>query len=260
MTTPGAGAPRWRAIVADDEPPARRSLSLLLEREGDFEVVAECADGLRAIERVEALKPDLLLLDIQMPAPDGFGVLEVLGADAVPAVVFVTAYDRYALRAFEAHALDYLLKPYSDERARAVLGRVRQHLGRASADRLEDRLRDLLRDHAARTRHLVVRDAGRTYVIPWTDIDWIAAEDYCVRIHAGASKPLIRRSLQSLLDTLDPATFVRVHRSTVVNLARVREVRPLDSGDAQVRLADGTSLRVSRSFRSALEAGLRAMG
>lgn len=251
-----AGLPPWRVLIADDEPPARLSLRLLVEADAECRVVGECGDGLATVDAVAALRPDLLFLDVQMPGLDGFSVLEAIGPDAVPAVVFVTAYDRYALRAFEARALDYLLKPFADERSASVLARAKRQLALRVDARIEDRLRDLILDHSPRARQLVVRDGGRTLVIPWGEIDLIAAEDYCIRIHAGPSRPLIRKSLQAILTALDPNTFVRVHRSTIVNLERVREVRPLESGDAQILLADGTKVRLSRGFRAAFEAKL----
>jgi two-component system LytT family response regulator len=244
-------------LIVDDEPPARLSLRLLLEGDAECVIVGECGDGLSAVEAVTALRPDLLFLDVQMPGLDGFGVLDAIGPDAVPAVVFVTAFDQYALRAFEAHALDYLLKPFSDERCASVIARAKRRLSERSGSQLEERLKHLLRDHSPRSRQLIVRDGGRVLVIPWTDIDWIGAEDYCIRIYAGPSRPLIRQSLQGILAALDPDTFVRIHRSTIVNLTRVREVRPQDSGDALVLLADGTKLRLSRGFRAAFDAKLR---
>jgi len=248
---------RWRALIVDDEPPARRTLRLLLERDADFDVAGECDHGAAAVEAIAASPPDLLLLDVQMPGLDGFGVISAIEPDVVPAIVFVTAFDQYALRAFEARALDYLLKPFSDERCVEVLARVKHQLRqRALADRGRH-LADLARQHDVLARRLVVRDAGRVLVLPWDQIDWIAAEDYCIRIHAGAEHPIVRRTLQWAIEALDAREFVRVHRSAVVNIARVRELAPLASGDGQVRLADGTQLRVSRGYRAGLETLLK---
>ncbi|MEZ5318060.1 MAG: LytTR family DNA-binding domain-containing protein [Vicinamibacterales bacterium] len=249
---------RWRALIVDDEPLARRSLRLLLEANPEIEVAGECGDGEAAVRAVLDQRPDLLLLDVEMPGLDGFGVLQALGAETAPLVVFVTAFDQYAIRAFEAHAFDYLLKPFSDERCATVLARACDRLRERESAVFAERLGALLDRHERTVRQLVVRDGGRTLVIPWADIDWIGAEDYCVRIHAGGARPLIRRSLQAVASALDPAVFVRVHRSTVVNVSRIRELRPLPSGDAEITLVDGTKLRASRSYRADLESRLGA--
>jgi two-component system LytT family response regulator len=238
-------APRWRVVIVDDEPPARRSLELLLSTHTDFVVSASCAHGADAVAAVRAHAPDLLFLDVQMPGMDGLSVIAELGADTVPAIVFVTAYEHYALRAFETHALDYLLKPFTDERFFAVLDRVRI------------RLRERRHVTHVDTASLTVRDGSRTVVIPARDIVWIEAEDYYVRVHTAARRVLVRRSLRALTAHLDPDTFVRVHRSAIVNVRSVREVTPLASGDQQLSLADGTTLRVSRTYRAALEARLK---
>jgi two-component system, LytTR family, response regulator len=254
--TPAPVSP-WRALIVDDEALARRSLKLLLDSDPAFEVVGECGDGEAAVQAVIALAPDLLLLDVEMPGLDGFGVLQALGPDAVPLVVFVTAFDQYAMRAFEAQAIDYLLKPFSDERCAEVLARARRRLRERASAEFAVRLGALIDRHGQAARQLVVRDGGRTLVIPWADIDWIGAEDYCIRIHARGDRPLVRKSLQAVSEGLDPAMFARVHRSTIVNVSRVRELRPLPSGDAEVTLVDGTRLRVSRSFRADFEGRLR---
>jgi two-component system, LytTR family, response regulator len=240
VTTTPQGA--WRALIVDDEPPARRTLRLLLDAEPGVEVVGECDHGGAAVDAVRSLRPHVLFLDVQMPGLTGLDVLEDVGLDAVPVLVFVTAYDQYALRAFEAQALDYLLKPFSDERFGAVMRRVRRTLAE--------------RARGFENRRLIVRDGARTLVLPWDDIDWIEAEDYCIRIHAGAAHPLVRQSLRATLARLDASRFVRIHRSAVVNLDRVRRVHALPSGDAEVVLADGRILRASRSYRAALDTRL----
>jgi two-component system LytT family response regulator len=185
-----------------------------------------------------------------MPGATGLDVIREAGVDVVPVVVFSTAFAEYALPAFEAHALDYLLKPFSDERFDAVMQRVKRGLEQARPVTVAAAVGDA-------HRSLTIRDAGRTFVIPVREIDWIEAEDYCARIHAGDRHLLVRRSLQSFLDDLG-AGFVRVHRSSIVNLARVREVQPLASGDQQIVLADGATVRMSRSFREAFAAELAA--
>jgi two-component system LytT family response regulator len=240
----------WRAIVVDDEPLARQTLRLLLAREDDFVIVGECGHGADAIDAIGRERPDVLWLDVQMPEVDGFEVLRRLGPDAVPVVIFVTAFDRYALRAFEQHALDYLLKPFSDERFYAVLERTRVRLRERSVASMAEHLSELL--SAMAPRQLVVRDAGRTLVLPYDDIIWIEAEDYCARIHLRGRTLLVRDSLRALADTLDRNAFVRVHRSAIVNVGCVREIEPLASGDQRLTLSDDTVLRVSRTHRTAL--------
>jgi two-component system LytT family response regulator len=238
----------WRTIVVDDEPLARQTLRLLLQRETDFTLIAECAHGAEAIDAIRRERPEVLFLDVQMPEVDGFDVLRHLGADAVPAVIFVTAFDRYALRAFEEHALNYLLKPFSDERFADVLERTRVRLRERTFASVA--LADFLSTRASEPRQLVIRDAGRTLVIPYGDIIWIEAEDYCARIHLRGRTVLVRDSLRSLADGLYGGGFVRVHRSAIANVACIRELAPLASGDQRLTLDDGTVLKVSRTHRA----------
>ncbi len=252
---PPAAAGPWRTIVVDDEPLARQTMTLLLAREEDFAIVAECSHGAEAIEAVRRERPDVLFLDVQMPEVDGFEVLRRLDPGAVPAVIFVTAFDRYALQAFEQHALDYLLKPFSDERFAIVLGRTRVRLRERAFASMAGRLSDLLSATAATaaastSRQLVVRDAGRTLVIPHEEIVWIEAEDYCARLHLRGRTLLVRDSLRALGDSLEGAGFVRVHRSAIASVACIREIEPLASGDQRLRLSDGTILKISRTYRA----------
>ena len=256
MTRASPAGP-WRTIVVDDEPLARQTLRLLLAREEDFAIVAECGHGADAIDAIRRERPDVLLLDVQMPEVDGFEVLRRLEPDAVPAVIFVTAFDRYALQAFEQHALDYLLKPFSDERFAVVLERTRVRLRERTFASLAGRLSDLLSATAPEPRQLVVRDGGRTIVIPFDDIVWIEAEDYCARIHLRGRTLLVRDSLRALGDSLDRGGFVRVHRSAIANVACIREIEPLASGDQRLSLSDGTVLKVSRTYRARV---VEAMG
>jgi len=243
-----------RAIIVDDEPPARQTLRLLLAREG-IEIAAECAHGQEAIDAIAAETPDVLLLDVQMPGIDGFDVLRAIGPVAVPALVFVTAYDRYALRAFETHALDYLLKPFSDERFAEVMARVRERLREKQLADTGRRLTALLaaRRPSVDATQVIVREGNRTLVIPADDIVWIEAEDYYVRVHTRDKRTLVRLSLKSLAESLDADRFLRVHRSAIVNLSHVRSMQPLTSGDQRLVLSDGTELRVSRRYRAVLE-------
>ena len=248
----------WRVVIVDDEPPARDTLRLLLAAHPDFVVVAECAHGEAAIAAVRRESPDVLFLDVQMPGLDGFEVLRTLGPVSTMALVFVTAYDRYALRAFEEHALDYLLKPFSDERFTDVLQRVRERLREKRLADTGRRLAALLDSPVPQVGplQLIVRDGGRTLVIPYDEILWIEAEDYYVNIHARQRSTLARIPLKNLADQLDDR-FVRVHRSAIVNVACVREIEPLASGDQRLVLSDGRELRVSRTYRAALEERLR---
>ena len=239
--------PRWRVVVVDDEPPARRTLQLLLAKYPDVAVVAECDHAVSAVEAIGRFAPDLLFIDVQMPGATGIDVIHQAGLDAVPVVIFTTAYAEYALPAFEAHALDYLLKPFSDDRFAAVMTRALRALGQSSRAEVE-----------REPRTLTIRDAGKTLVIPFAEIEWIEAEDYYVRIHAGGRRPLVRRTLQSMADTLDGSRFARVHRSAIVNLDRVREVQPVASGDQQIVLTSGATVRLSRNFREAFNAQLTA--
>ena len=249
MTRTSPAGP-WRTIVVDDEPLARQTLRRLLAREEDFAIVAECGHGADAIEAIGRERPDVLFLDVQMPEVDGFEVLRRLEPGAVPAVIFVTAFDRYALQAFEHHALDYLLKPFSDERFAVVIGRTRVRLRERTFASRAGRLANLLATTAPERRQLVVRDGGRTLVIPHDDIVWIEAEDYCARIHMRGRTLLVRDSLRALADALARAAFVRVHRSAIANVACIRAIEPLASGDQRLTLNDGTVLKVSRTHRA----------
>jgi two-component system LytT family response regulator len=253
MTEANPAGP-WRVVVVDDEPPARQTLRLLLGREKDFTLVAECGHGQEAVAAVTRERPDVLFLDVRMPGMNGFDVLREIGGDALPAVVFVTAYDQYAPQAFEQHAVEYLLKPFSDERFGDVVEHVRRRLRERSYAALAARLPRALAETAARQdrRRLVVRDGARTHVIPHEDIVWIEAEDYYAGIHARGRRILARESLRTLEKTLDPAIFVRVHRSAIVNTRWIKAMEPLASGDQKLILNDGTTLRVSRTHRAAL--------
>jgi two-component system, LytTR family, response regulator len=239
----------WRTIVVDDEPLARQTLRQLLAREQDFTIVAECGHGAEAIAAIGRERPDVVFLDVQMPEVDGFDVLSRLAPGTIPTVIFVTAFDRYALRAFEQHALDYLLKPFSDERFADVVAGTRA--------RLRERT---FASRASEPRQLVVRDGGRTFVIPHDQIVWIEAEDYCVRIHRRGRTVLLRDTLRALELALNGGGFVRVHRSAIANVGCIRELEPLTSGDQRLTLSDGTVLKVSRTYRAQVVAALLRRG
>ncbi len=249
----------FKVLIVDDEPLARENLALLLAKDDEVEVVGQ-ASGVDAAALVARHRPDILFLDIQMPEVDGFALLEIIGADAVPAIVFVTAYDRYALRAFEVHALDYLLKPFSDARFESALTRAKQQVESRRRGVIDARLADLLRAQASpRTRFLVpARD--RTIVVEASQIDWIEAADYYINLHCGSASHLLRDTMDEIERQLDPQHFFRVHRSAIVNLARVREIHPLFRGDCELKLADGVAVRLSRNRRSEFEARFAQLG
>jgi two-component system LytT family response regulator len=250
-----------RVLVADDEPLVRRRLVRLLRAESGLEVVAECKGGRSAVEQIRALAPDLVFLDIQMPDLDGFGVIAEVGVDAMPAVVFVTAYDQYALRAFEVHALDYILKPFDGERFQNALARARAQLGaRARGGTDDERLRRLLAEMLGRGdapskpaspfyERVAVKTDGATRILQIADVDWFETDGNYVRLHVGKSTYLIRSTANRLQEELDPARFARIHRRYLVNLDRVVGLEPWFGGDAVVLLRDGTKLRLSRNFR-----------
>lgn len=246
-------------LIVDDEPLARDGLRLLLAEDPEVHVAGE-ASGSEAVALIARLRPDILFLDIQMPEVDGFALLELVGPHAVPAIVFVTAFDRYALRAFEVHALDYLLKPFTDARFAAALARAKAQVRSARQGVLDERIHELLRARQApRTRFLVpLRD--KSIVVDASQIDWIEAADYYVCLHCGSASHLLRDSMDEIERQLDPATFFRVHRSAIVNLARVREIHPLFRGDCELKLADGTTVRLSRNRRREFEARFAQVG
>ncbi len=239
---------KLRALVVDDEPLARRNLVVLLGRDADIGSVEECGSGAAAIARIRAARPDLVFLDVQMPECDGFDVLELLGADMPAAVVFVTAHDEYALRAFEAGALDYLMKPFTDARLERALNRAKE------------RLTVRREQPAPRAERLIVKSAGQVLFVDMADIDWIDAANYYACLHVGTSTHVLRRSLSILEQELDPQVFCRIHRSTIVNLHRVRGLELSDDGEYSVLLKSGERLKASRRFRKALQERLGVSG
>jgi two-component system LytT family response regulator len=246
-----------RAAIVDDEPLARKRIRSLLMEAGDVEVIAECANGREAIEALEESPPDVLFLDVQMPEIDGFDVLQTIGVGRVSVVIFVTAYDQFALRAFEAHALDYLLKPFDDERFEATLQRARERIRQQQGVDLDRRLRALLeeaRGERGYLQRLVVPSGQRSVFIRTEQIDWIEADRNYVRLHVGGRTHLLRENLTRLESALDPATFCRIHRSTIVNVDRIQAVESLFRGEYEVVLHDGTKLTSGRSYRRNLHA------
>jgi two-component system LytT family response regulator len=227
-------------VIVDDEPLARSNLAVLLRLDPKIEIVAECGSGIEAPSVIRDLKPDLLFLDVQMPECDGFDVLELLGNDVPPAVVFVTAYDQYALRAFEAGALDYLLKPFDNARFDLALKRARQRI-------------DLGKNLPRKLERLAIKNAGQVSFLKTSEIDWIEAADYYACLHVAQRTHMLRRSISELEQDLDPAIFCRIHRSTIVNLDRICGLALNEDGEYEVLLEDKTRLRLSRSYRKQLQ-------
>jgi two-component system LytT family response regulator len=277
---PSAHSPRFqapaviRAVIVDDEPLARRGIRARLQRAGGFAVVAECASGREAIVAIREHEPSVVFLDVQMPGIDGFGVIDEIGADRMPVVIFVTAFDAHALRAFEAHAFDYLLKPIDDDRFATTVDRARRRViereesvvARRLAALMHD-LRPALTDAAphqaprpdpvdpatpASANRIVVKDRDRVLFIDVGDIDWIGADGDYVRIHTGGKSYLVRDTMAAMEQRLDPGAFVRIHRSAIVNASRIKELRPYSSREYAVILRDGTRLRLSRRYRDRL--------
>jgi two-component system LytT family response regulator len=243
LSSPG----RIRALVVDDEPLARSNLTVLLRRDPEIEDVRECGSGVEALAEIRGLKPDLVFLDVQMPECDGFDVLEMLGGELPPAVVFVTAYDQYALRAFEAGALDYLLKPFDNARFDLALRRAKERIAHE-------------RDPRLTLERFAVKSAGQVSFLKTSEIDWIEAADYYSCLHVGARTHLLRRSMAELDQELDQTVFCRIHRSTIVKLDRVRGMKLNESGEYDVLLEDGTKLRLSRRYRKQLQSRLSVRG
>jgi two-component system LytT family response regulator len=247
-----------RVIIVDDEELSRERLQSLLAEHSDIEVVATSADGLNAVEVIDRDQPDLVFMDVQMPGLTGFEVVEQL--DRVPAIVFVTAYDGYALRAFEIHALDYLLKPYDQARFEKTLDRARRQIGQRQNGGdapLDARIVSLLEDLQAERRYperLIVKTGGRVFFVRVEDIDWVEASGNYVRIHAKGEAHLIRESMKNMEGKLDPKTFVRIHRSAIVNIDRIKELEPWFHGEYIVIMRDGTRLTASRVFSDRLAA------
>jgi len=256
-------------IIVDDEKPAREELAFLLKAFPEISLIGQGKNGLEAVNLIKEHNPDLVFLDVQMPDLDGFGALEGLTADQLPVVIFVTAYDQYAVRAFEFHALDYLLKPFDDERFEKTLEWARAQLEQQQLRRLGERMLALLEDHQGRPKsgagkslaapaepkslpRLIVKSAGRVFFIRTEEIDWIEAEGYYARLHVGGKSHLLRETLTNLESQLDQNRFLRIHRSTIVNLERIRELQTQSHGEFTVVLNDGTQLKLSRGYRDRL--------
>jgi two-component system LytT family response regulator len=227
-------------MVVDDEPLARSNVTVLLRLDPEIEVVGECRSGMEALAEIRGQKPDLVFLDVQMPECDGFDVLEQLGGNLPSAIVFVTAYDQYALRAFEAGALDYLLKPFDNARFDRALSRAKERIVQG-------------RQGSSRSERLAIKSSGQVAFLKISDIDWIEAADYYACLHVAGKTHLLRRSMSELEQDLDVRTFCRIHRSTIVNLDRVRGLELGEDGEREVLLENGTRLRLSRRYRKQVQ-------
>jgi two-component system LytT family response regulator len=256
-------------IVADDEKIARRRLVRLIEETGEAEVVAACSGGREAVAQTLALQPNLLFLDVQMPDLDGFGVLQELSGKASPATVFVTAFDQYAVRAFDVHAVDYLLKPFDTGRFREAFARAKERLNGQSRGAEDDRIRALLTDYVSASKpsasrqpldRVAVKVDGVLKIVRTTDVDWWETDGNYMRLHVGGGSHLIRMTAASIEPQLDPRAFIRIHRRYIVNVDRIVEVQPWFAGDAIVVLRNGAKLRLSRTYRERLHARLGARG
>lgn len=245
-------------LVVDDEAPARQRVRDLLRRDPDVGVVQEATDGLDAVALIRRTVPDLVLLDVQMPELDGLGVVDAVGVEAMPLTVFVTAHDQHAIRAFETNAIDYLLKPFGDERFEAMLSRVRARLADRTSRVFHDRLARLVAPAATSSwiDRIVVKMGGATRLLAARDIDWVEAAGVYVTLHTGNRAILHRMTLSDLEARLDPRVFVRIHRSSLVNLEKVSHLEPLSHGEFEVVMRSGARVRLSRTYRAHLESRL----
>jgi two-component system LytT family response regulator len=254
-------AKRIRTLIVDDEPLARQNIHALLKDDPEIEIVGESGSGAEALRAIAKQSPDLLFLDIQMPELNGFDVLERIEAERLPVVIFVTAFDHYAIQAFEVHALDYLLKPFDDARFEKALRQAKAQIEQREINQLSKRLISLLEDRerppekprGAYLTRLMVKSASRVFFLKVDEVDWVEAADYYVKLHVGRKGHLLRESMSDLEARLDPDKFMRIHRSAIVNLDRVKEMHPLFNGEYVVILHDGTELKLSRSRREQLQ-------
>jgi two-component system LytT family response regulator len=247
---------KLKALIVDDEPIACRRIQRMLADDPDIQVVGTCTNGQQAIEAIQQYSPDLLFLDIQMPGMNGFTVLENISAQKMPHVIFVTAYDQYALRAFEVHALDYLLKPFDRERFSGAVSRAKKQIEKDRSTQINHGILSLLKEFNTKSEYvkrLVIKTNGRIFFLKTDEIDWVEAEGKYVYLHVGKDSHLMRQSISGLESELDPAKFIRIHRSAIVNIERIQELQPWFHGEYRVLLRNGTQLMLSRSHREKLQ-------
>lgn len=247
---------KLKVIIVDDEPLAREKIREMLRGDSEVEITAECSGGQKAVASIQKTTPDLVFLDIQMPGMDGFGVLKALPSQNLPYVIFVTAYDQYAVRAFEVYALDYLLKPFDRERFQKALDRAKDQIRRDRSSGLSQGILSLIEELKGGAKQhlerLVIKNSGRVHLLKTLDIDWIEAEGNYVKVHSGKDTHLLRETISTLETQLNPRKFMRIHRSTIVNLDRIKELQPWFHGEYRIILRDGTQLMLSRSYREKL--------
>jgi two-component system LytT family response regulator len=252
-------------LIVDDEPLARRTIRDLLQGDAEIEIIGECGSGREAVDFIHKQPPDILIMDIQMPGMNGFEVLARIDHGRIPAIVFITAFDQYALKAFEVHAMDYLLKPFTDERFRETLRQAKSHVELREMNRLSQSLRDLLNEYAGAGTNAVIKPksfltrftiktGSRVVFVNASDVDWITADNYYVKLHVNGKSHLLRISMNELEEKLDPKRFLRIHRSTIINFDRVKELHQNPNGEYTVVLKNGTELKLSRSRRERLDA------
>lgn len=244
-----------KTLIVDDEPLARDRVKRFLRDEHDINVIGECGNGKEAVSAIKEKKPDLVFLDIQMPEKNGFEVVKALDEKHMPSVIFVTAYDQYALQAFDVHALDYLLKPFNRDRLHKAVSHAREQIETKRIGNLDERLASLIKDLRGEKKYLerlVVKSVGRVFFLKVDEIDWIEAAGNYVKLHAGRESHMIRETMNGIEAKLDPDRFLRIHRSTVVNIDRIKELHPMFSGDYAVILRNGTELALSRNYRERL--------
>ena len=250
-----SGARCIRTLIVDDESLARERIHEMLDADPEIEIVGDCANGEEAIQAISKLKPDLIFLDVEMPGIDGFEVLQSLDPQQVPAVIFVTAYDQYAVRAFEIYALDYLLKPFDRERFQRAVDHAKEQL-LTTSNAMSERIMSALEQIKVRPVHLerlVIKMNGHVFFVKAEEIDWLEAEGNYVRLHAGKESYLLRDTISALETQLDPKQFLRVHRSAIVNIDRIQELQPWFHGEYRIIMREGVQLTLSRSYREKLQ-------
>jgi two-component system, LytTR family, response regulator len=244
-----------RVLIVDDEPLAREKIRDMLKSYTDLEVIGECGNGYGTVKAVQENPPDLIFLDVQMPEMDGFAVLEAIDEENMPFVIFVTAYDQYAVKAFEVHALDYLLKPFDRERLEKALNRAKTQIQRDQSKEMSQKIFTMLEELKGRSAYLervVIKTEGHVFFLKTEEVDWIEAEGNYVCLHSGKKSHLLRETISTLEGELDPKKFLRIHRSTIVNIDRIQELHSWFHGDYRVVLHDGTQLTLSRNYREKL--------
>ncbi len=244
-----------RVLIVDDESLARKFIRRMLKDDQEVEIVGECGNGKDAVTQIRRQDPDLVFLDVQMPEMDGFSVLEAVGVDRLPEIVFTTAYEQYAIRAFELHALDYLLKPFDRARFKDAMRHAKERFHYRQLDDGRAQIGALLENVKRRSQYLdrlIVKAGGRIRFVKTDDISWIEADDKYVHLHFGKSAQMVRQTLGAMETQLDPAKFLRIHRSAIVNIERIQELQPMFSGEHAVVMEDGTRLTLSRKYRDKL--------